>query len=153
MKRSLCVSMLLTLAAPAWFGAAPPADTPTAADKPAAEPDLHPKPVDPPPPKALEEAIDRGIAFLLQDQNKDGSWGSPTRTKGLNIYAPFYDSHLAFRSAVTGLCISALIETGGSSPAVIKAVERAEDWLMENLPQLRRATDRKSVVEGQSVDR
>ena len=82
----------------------------------------------------------RGIEFLLKDQNKDGSWGSPHRTKQLNIYAPFADSHLAYRSAVTALCLMALIETGGDSPEVTKAIERGEAWLMENLPPLRRAT-------------
>jgi hypothetical protein len=107
---------------------------------PAAEPDIRPKPVSQPDPKAIEAARERGVKFLLQDQNKDGSWGSPHRTKGLNIYAPFSDSHLAFRSAVTALCIMALIETGGDSPDVVKAIEQGETWLMENLPPLRRAT-------------
>ena len=56
----------------------------------------------------LAKGIDRGIEFLLEDQNKDGSWGSPRQTKGLNIYAPAPGAHGAFRTAVTALCISAL---------------------------------------------
>jgi hypothetical protein len=97
------------------------------------------KAVEAPRPEVLDKSLKRGIAFLLADQNKDGSWGGPERTKGLNIYAPVPGAHHAFRGAVTGLCISALIETGGGTPEVTRAVERAEAWLLENLPKLRRA--------------
>src|SRR2546423_1647441 len=48
---------------------------------------LRPAPAQPVPPAELQAAITRGVAFLLKDQNRDGSWGSPHRTKGLNIYA------------------------------------------------------------------
>ena len=34
---------------------------------------------------SIQSAIDRGIQFLIEDQNENGSWGSATRTKGLNI--------------------------------------------------------------------
>jgi hypothetical protein len=101
---------------------------------------LRPKPVTPPSPGALEEAVRRGVAFLLKDQNRDGSWGTPTRTKDLNIYAPVPDAHHAFRAGVTGLCVSALIEAGGESTDVRRAVDRGEAWLMENLPKLRRSS-------------
>jgi hypothetical protein len=96
--------------------------------------------VETPKPEVLDGAIRRGVGFLLQDQNKDGSWGLPTRTKGLNIYAPVPGAHQAFQGAVTALCVMALIEAGGDSDEVRKAVERGEAWLMENLPKLRRAT-------------
>jgi hypothetical protein len=80
------------------------------------------------------------VAFLLKDQNRDGSWGTPTRTKDLNIYAPVPDAHHAFRAGVTALCVSALIEAGGESTDVRRAVERGEAWLMDNLPKLRRSS-------------
>lgn len=88
----------------------------------------------------LEKAIDRGTSFLLQHQNKNGSWGSPRRTKGLNIYAPVPGAHDAFRAAVTSLCISALLESGRTSAEVQTAVDRGEEWLVQELPHLRRAT-------------
>ena len=69
--------------------------------------------VKPPGDGAVGKSIDRGIYFLLGNQNKDGSWGSPRNTKGLNIYAPTFHSHYAFRLAVTALCTSALIEADG----------------------------------------
>lgn len=90
--------------------------------------------------REIEVVIDRGIDFLLTDQNKDGSWGSAQRTKGLNIYAPIPGAHHAFRAAVTALCISALIESHRDSERVQAAIDRAERWLFENLPHLRRAS-------------
>ena len=99
-----------------------------------------PRPVIPPTAEELQQSIDRGIAFLLKVQNKDGSWGSATRTKGLNIYAPVPGAHHAFRTAVTAMCVSALIETGSGRKDVEPAVDRGEAWLFERLPKLRRAT-------------
>lgn len=55
-------------------------------------------------------AMSRGIDFLLDKQNKDGSWGSATRTKNLNIYGPVPGAHDAFRTGTTSLAIAALIE-------------------------------------------
>src|SRR5262245_18329714 len=82
-----------------------------------------PKEIAPPKPEVVEAAIGKGVEFLLKDQNKDGSWGTPERTKDLNIYAPAPGAHHAFRSAVTALCVSALIEVGGSGEEVSKAID------------------------------
>lgn len=100
-----------------------------------------PAPVRPPTPAQLEKSIDRGVAYLVRKQNKDGSWGSATRTKELNIFAPVPGSHQAFRAATTALGISALIETGAADadPAARRSLERAEAWLLKNLGQVRRA--------------
>jgi len=108
----------------------------------AAEPIKAPKlpDVKPPGDGAVGKSIDRGIYFLLGNQNKDGSWGSPRNTKGLNIYAPTFHSHYAFRLAVTSLCTSAIIEAGGSTPQTRAALEDSEAYLLEHLPKLRRAT-------------
>ncbi|MBI4583839.1 MAG: terpene cyclase/mutase family protein [Planctomycetes bacterium] len=99
-----------------------------------------PKPAPPPSAEELERALDRGAAFLLRIQNRDGSWGTARRTKDLNIYAPVPGAHLAFRSAVTSLCVMALTELEGARPQVGSAIDRGERWLFENLPRLRRAT-------------
>ena len=77
------------------------------------KPDLHPKPLEPVADGEITAAIERGVAFLLKDQNIDGSWGSPERTKDLNIIAGI-GSHHAFRTAVTALCVSALIEVSAA---------------------------------------
>ncbi len=93
------------------------------------------------PDREIQRSIERGIAFLLQDQNKDGSWGTPERTKDLNIFAPVPGSHHAFRMAVTSLCLSAMIEVGDRDEPQKQAIDRAEKWLLENLPHLRRADE------------
>lgn len=95
--------------------------------------------IDAPAEAEIRSSIDRGVAFLIGKQNKNGSWGSPTRTKSLNIYAPVPGAHHAFRAACTSLCISALLETAGSSADGMAAVDRAEAWLFEKLPELKRA--------------
>jgi hypothetical protein len=95
-------------------------------------------------PAKLEASIGKGISFLLERQNKNGSWGSARNTKGLNIYAPIPGAHHAFRSGVTAMCVSALIESDAQATdeRVAPALERAEAWLLEYLPQLRRAHPR-----------
>ena len=100
------------------------------------------EPVASPGDAVIDQAIDQGVEFLLKVQNRNGSWGSATQTKGLNIYAPIPGAHRAFRAAVTANCLAALIETGAidSDPDVTAAAKRAEDWLYEYLPKVRRAT-------------
>ena len=36
----------------------------------------------------INDAITRGVDFLIAKQNPSGSWGSAPKTKGLNINAP-----------------------------------------------------------------
>ncbi len=98
-----------------------------------------PGPVRAPSEAEVEAAIRRGVDFLLADRNADGSWGSATRTKGLNIYAPVPGAHQAFRAAVTGLAVSALIESGDPRPEVHESIQAAWVWLAEHLPEVRRA--------------
>ena len=109
---------------------------------PAAAIEAGPKPkAVPRPAKAeLDAAIGRGVEFLLKRQNANGSWGSSASDRMGEIYAPLPESQHAFRAAVTALCISALIETGGDRPAVNRAIDRGEAWLLEHLPALRRVS-------------
>jgi hypothetical protein len=123
---------------------AQPAALPAASPKGAVrEPDLHPGAPEPVADAAITAAITRGVDFLLRDQNADGSWGSAERTKDLNIMAGI-GSHHAFRTAVTSLCVSALIETSGprhklpDAGSVRQAIERGEDFLFRELPRVRR---------------
>jgi len=99
-----------------------------------------PKPVATPAAEDIEASIRRGVEFLIKRQNPGGSWGSARRTKGFNIYAPAPGSHLAFRAAVTSLCVSALIESGDDSRQVAAAIERGEKWMFDNLADVRRPT-------------
>jgi hypothetical protein len=99
-----------------------------------------PKPVAAPSPQAIDDAIRRGVEFLLKRQNQNGSWGAARNTPGgVNIYAPAPGAHHAFRAATTSLCVAALIETGGNRPEVAESIDRAEAWMFEHLPHVRRA--------------
>ncbi len=99
-----------------------------------------PKAVEAPSTAEIETSIRRGVDFLLKRQNSDGSWGSANITRPSEVYAPVPGAHQAFRAAVTALCISALIEAGGTSQEVAESLDRGEAWLFENLPKVRRAT-------------
>jgi hypothetical protein len=98
------------------------------------------KPVATPPAAEIKQSIEHGVEFLLKRQNRDGSWGSANITRPGDIYSPVPGAHQAFRAAVTSLCISALIETGGRGEEVSQALDRADVWMFENLAKVRRAT-------------
>jgi hypothetical protein len=125
----------VVLCLPAMAGDSVPPKPPTAA-----ETGPKPKAVVPPSRQEIDKAIRRGIEFLLKRQEKDGSFGSANITRPDEIYAPVPGSHQAFKAAVTSMCISALIETGGSDVEVAKSLDRAEAWLFQHLPAVRRAT-------------
>ena len=90
-------------------------------------------------PAAIDSAIRRGVDFLVSTQNPNGSWGGPTRTKRINIYAPLPGAHHAFRAGATGLALSGLIDSADTRPEVSAAIDRAAAWTAAELPKLRRA--------------
>ncbi|HEV7221687.1 MAG TPA: prenyltransferase/squalene oxidase repeat-containing protein [Pirellulales bacterium] len=135
MKRLLIFALLASC-----FAAIASAEEPPESVKPPQLSGPRAKDVEPPGEEAISASIRRGIDFLLDDQNKDGSWGSARGTKDLNIYAPVPGAHLGFRAAVTALCVSALVEVQDERPEVEQAIERGENWLFENLPDVRRAS-------------
>ena len=93
-------------------------------------------------PEALEQSIRKGVEFLVNDQNPNGSWGSATRTKQLNIYAHIPGSHLSYRTATSALCVSGLIEVGEEARQAIpggdEALKKGEAYLLKMLPEVRR---------------
>ena len=102
-------------------------------------------PPKPPPPANiesadLEAAISKGVAFLLKNQRPDGAFGGPEKTKGLNIMAS--RAGLAQRlSDRRHLARHRRPDRKGADTAEAKRViDKAEAWLFEQLPKLRRAT-------------
>jgi hypothetical protein len=85
------------------------------------------------------EAMRRGIDYLVASQNPNGSWGGPTNTKGINIYAPVPGAHHAFRAGTSGLALAALVKCNDQRAEVQAAIAKGEAWLLEELPKLRRA--------------
>ena len=133
---SLISSLLLIGAGISWGD--PPASV-KAAEDPASS-TLPPLPeVQEPRLATVEAAITRGVDYLISSQNANGSWGSATRTKGLNIYAPIPGAHHAFRTGASGLALQGLLESGDRRPETMAAIEKAEAWFLKELPRLRRA--------------
>jgi hypothetical protein len=85
----------------------------------------------------LDAAIERGRAYLCRTQNRDGSWGSPRWTGGGDS-DPVPGAFLSFETATTALCLEALL-TADDSTAIRNTRARAEAFLIDNLPKLRRA--------------
>jgi hypothetical protein len=96
-------------------------------------------PLKTPTPEEIQTSITRGVDFLVGYQNTNGSWGSATRTKDLNIYAPAPGAHEAFRAGATGLALSGIIDSQDTRPETIAAIQKCAQWSIENLPNLRRA--------------
>ncbi|MCW1921945.1 hypothetical protein OKA05_05235 [Luteolibacter arcticus] len=90
-------------------------------------------------PSTIAASIRRGVDFLIEDQNENGSWGGATRTKGLNIYAPLPGAHHAFRAGASGLALSGLIDSGDTRPETLAAIAKGGAWMEAELPKLRRA--------------
>ncbi|HEY1378467.1 MAG TPA: hypothetical protein VGF55_16835, partial [Gemmataceae bacterium] len=131
--RTVVLAGLIAIAGQLVTPAARPDDRPSDPSPP----NLKPKPPEPVPAEKLDAAVRRGVAFLVTHQNRDGSWGSPALKGGVPITAGI-GSHHAFGVAVTAMCVSALIEAGGTSPDVLRAVERGEAYLFAELPKVRR---------------
>ena len=53
-------------------------------------------PIDGPSPSEIENSIEKGVQFLLDAQNPDGSFGSHVSSRPGEIYAPLPGSHHAF---------------------------------------------------------
>ena len=96
-----------------------------------------PLPITPPSQADVRAAVDRGVAFLLETQRIDGSWGSP-HSKPSTVLCPVPGGYRSFKAGTTSLCILALLEAGGDTPEASAAIDRGQQWLIENLPAVRR---------------
>lgn len=90
----------------------------------------------------IDAAITRGVDFLIGHQNINGSWGGPTRTKGLNIYAPLPDAHQGYLIASSSIALQGLLECRDQRPATLDAIRKGEAWLLNILPKTRNITRR-----------
>jgi hypothetical protein len=125
----------LSLSAPGRRAGAAP-DGPASTSAPATPPAS----AEPTPPRVdVEGAIRRGVAYLVASQNPSGSWGS-TASNLWDIYAPPPGSFVTFEVAVTGLAVTALLETGAPGADVAAAVRRGADWLVANHARAKRIT-------------
>ena len=72
-----------------------------------------PKPVDTPKPEQIDRAIDRGVRFLVERQEKNGAWGTIAGSKPYQVLADVPGAHHAFRGAVTALETSRSLDLVG----------------------------------------
>ena len=86
-----------------------------------------------------DRAIADGVAFLVADQNPDGSWGTGTVGHGNEIVVGVPGSHDAFRSAVTALCVMALGEADRAGFDGRGAHDRGLRFLLDHPDAVRRA--------------
>jgi len=93
-------------------------------------------PASDPPSLSVEQAqaaVERGVAFLLADQNSEGSWGGPRGA----VYTFTGDvwsnpeTHRSWKVATTGLGCLALLEAGDSD-AARQGADRAVDYLIQH---------------------
>lgn len=99
--------------------------------------------VPPPSRETLDASIRKAADFLLKEQNRDGSWGNHTRTKGLNIICPYPEGPRSFRTASTSLCVIGLLTSPlKEDPAVKASLDRAVQYLLTTLPILKRGDTR-----------
>jgi hypothetical protein len=77
--------------------------------------------------RAIADAVDRGVAYIVRSQNADGSWGTGLETRGLEIYSMVPGSHDAYRVATTALCVMALREAGETA-----AHDRGVEYLVNH---------------------
>jgi hypothetical protein len=131
-RRSLIVIVIVGISSLAWADDPKPTES-----KPDKVPNLKPKPPEPVPVEKLESSVRKGVEYLLANQNRDGSWGTPSLKGGVAIYAGI-GTLKSYGTATTALCVAGLIEMGGKNPEVIKAIERGEQSLFETLPKEKR---------------
>ncbi len=84
---------------------------------------------------------ERGIAWLVANQNEDGSWGSFESARSREIYLGTQASHRAFRDATSALATMALVEPAGRDAAARAALERAVGYLVATEPSRRVNSD------------
>lgn len=75
-------------------------------------------------------AIRTAVAWLVANQNADGSFGTHLSSRPYEVLASVPGSQDAFQVATTGLCVLALQDARDPSPAVRSARERALDFLI-----------------------
>ncbi len=88
-----------------------------------------------PPPAARvtrKKAVETAVAWLVKNQNKDGSWGKFTSGRTWEVSAHVPGGLYAFRAASTALCWLGLNDVVHQPEASKKAQARALAWLVKH---------------------
>jgi hypothetical protein len=82
--------------------------------------------------RALEKTMSEALAWLVKNQNKDGSWGSHESPRPIEVLADVPGSHQAFQVGTTALVVVALEGCPSVSAEKESAADRGIDWLLEH---------------------
>jgi hypothetical protein len=82
---------------------------------------------------SVADAIDTAVAFLVANQNNDGSFGSYTAGRDYEIMASVPGSLHAFKAATTALCWMGLYRNPRPTEQSRAAAERALAWLVDKV--------------------
>lgn len=85
----------------------------------------------------LDGAISRGVDYLLKSQRRDGAWGGPQWTGGVDR-DPVPGAFRSFDIAVTAMCLEALLDVE-STEEVVVARDRARQFLIQRTGKIKRA--------------
>jgi hypothetical protein len=85
----------------------------------------------------LESSMARGVKHLVDSQRKDGAWGGPQWTGGVDN-DPVPGSYRAFDVAVTAMCLESLMDVT-QSESVRNANAKAYEFLLARTDKIRRA--------------
>ena len=88
-------------------------------------------------PGELEASINKGVKHLLDTQRKDGAWGGPQWTGGVDS-DPIPGSFRSFDIAVTAMCLEALLDVTENDDIKI-ANEKAYQFLIKKTNDIKRA--------------
>ena len=90
----------------------------------------------------VSEPLARGIAWLVANQNGDGSWGSFESARPSEIYLGTVASHRAFKDATSALATMALIPAASRGDLeATRALQLGAAYLISTKPSLRATGD------------
>ncbi len=81
---------------------------------------------------SVEEAIRTGVDFLVENQNKDGSFGRYTIGRDYELWCDVPGGHQAFKGGTTALCWLGLHDAPYQPEASKAAQARCLQWLVKN---------------------
>lgn len=88
--------------------------------------------------RKLDRSFAEGIEFLVSSQRKDGGWGGPQWTGGVDS-DPIPGSFRSFEIAVTAMCLEALLSDDSNSTSLQRSRSRALRFLLERTGKIKRA--------------
>lgn len=94
----------------------------------------HPAKTMPPAGKvSVEEAIKSGVAFLVKNQNKDGSFGKAASPVRFQLWCHVPGGHMAFKGASTALAWMGLVKSPYQTKESKAAQANCLAWLVKNV--------------------